>query len=93
VTRGRQCDEGAAVERTVSGPAGVTGATAETPQWRKSRFSNPSGDCVEVVRFPDGEVGVRNSRDRTGPSLVFTAAELAAFVLGVKAGEFDDLIS
>jgi hypothetical protein len=36
-------------------------------------------------------VAVRNSRDPYGPALVYTSAEIAAFLEGAKAGEFDDL--
>jgi hypothetical protein len=59
--------------------------------WRKSRASNASGECVEVASLPDGQVAVRNSRDPQGPALVYTRAEIAAFLDGAKAGEFDDL--
>jgi hypothetical protein len=59
--------------------------------WRKSRWSNPSGNCVEVAALPDGAVAVRNSRHPSGPALVYTRAEISAFLAGVKGGEFDDL--
>jgi hypothetical protein len=59
--------------------------------WRKSLASNPSGNCVEVAPLPDGSVAVRNSRDPGGPALVYTRAELAAFLTGARNGEFDDL--
>ena len=55
--------------------------------WHKSTFSGNNG-CVEVARLGDGAV-VRDTKDRSGPVLRFTEAEWAAFVAGVKAGEFD----
>ena len=60
-------------------------------QWRKSQASNPSGNCVEVAGLPDGDVAMRNSRHPSGPALVYTRAEVAAFLAGVRNGEFDDL--
>jgi Domain of unknown function (DUF397) len=63
----------------------------ERVQWRKSTASNPSGNCVELAALPDGSVAVRNSRDPAGAALVYTRAEVAAFLAGVKNGEFDDL--
>lgn len=62
--------------------------------WLKSRRSNPSGNCVEVAELPDGAgIAVRNSRDPEGPALIYTAAEIAAFILGAKDGDFDHLIT
>jgi len=71
-------------------PNGIRGD--EVPgTWRKSTASNPSGSCVEVMQLPAGDVAVRNSRHPAGPALIYTRAEVAAFLAGVKAGEFDDL--
>jgi len=58
--------------------------------WRKSTRSAQQGDCVEAAFLPDGGVAVRDSKDRTGPALIFTAAEWSAFTGGVKDGEFDE---
>ena len=59
--------------------------------WRKSQASNPSGACVEVAELDGGAVAVRNSRHPSGPALIYTRAEIEAFLIGVKNGEFDDL--
>jgi hypothetical protein len=57
--------------------------------WQKSRRSATNGACVEVAKLPAGRIGVRDSKDQSGPVLVFTPAEWDAFVGGVKDGEFD----
>ena len=70
---------------------GVKAGDLGSVQWRKSSASNPSGNCVEAVALPDGLVALRNSREPGGAALVYTKAEMAAFLVGVKNGEFDDL--
>jgi len=58
-------------------------------QWRKSTKSGPYTDnCVEVA-FVDEAIAVRDSKNPTGPVLLFTTAEWDAFVGGAKDGEFD----
>ena len=54
--------------------------------WTKSTKSGGGDDCVEVS-FADGLVGVRHSKDPTGPMLVYTQSEWDAFTGGVAAGE------
>lgn len=59
--------------------------------WRKSTVSNPSGNCVELGELAGGSIGMRNSRHPAGPVIVYTRAEISAFLQGVRNGEFDDL--
>ncbi len=70
---------------------GIPADQLPVARWRKSRVSNPTGSCVEVAELPGGAVAVRNSRHPSGPALIYTRAEVAAFLAGVKHGEFDDL--
>jgi hypothetical protein len=61
-------------------------------RWRKSSFSggNDNGNgCVEVAFHHDGAVLVRDTKDRSIPARRYPAAEWAAFLAGVQAGEFD----
>ena len=67
-------------------------ASSLNARWIKSRHSNAEGNCVEVATLLDGDVAMRNSRDPDGPALVYTPAEVAAFVAGAKEGEFDHLL-
>lgn len=60
--------------------------------WRKSRHSNPNGNCVELAELPGGSVAIRNSRHPAGPALVYTGSEIMAFLRGAKDGEFDHLV-
>ncbi|MET9504506.1 DUF397 domain-containing protein [Streptomyces sp. NPDC006259] len=72
-------------------PNGVR-ASALGARWIKSSHSNAEGNCVEVAVLEGGGVAMRNSRDPEGPALVYTPAEVAAFVAGAKGGEFDHLL-
>jgi hypothetical protein len=56
-------------------------------QWRRSSDCT-SGTCVEVADAED-RVLVRDSKDPAAAPLTFTREEWAAFVAGVKRGEFD----
>ncbi|MEU7240746.1 DUF397 domain-containing protein [Streptomyces sparsogenes] len=58
--------------------------------WRKSSFSGGDGpNCVELARRADTAL-IRESDD---PRVVLTTTRprLAAFIAGVKAGDFDHL--
>jgi hypothetical protein len=56
--------------------------------WFKSTRSSGNGNCVEVAIL-DRAVAVRDTKDRSGPVLLFTPAEWDSFVAGTKNGEFD----
>ncbi|MEU0502486.1 DUF397 domain-containing protein [Nocardia sp. NPDC005998] len=56
--------------------------------WFKSSRSSASQECVEVAFLDDGQIGVRDSKNPTGPALVFTPGEWDAFTAGVADGEF-----
>jgi hypothetical protein len=61
--------------------------------WVKSHFSSPSGNCVELAQLADGAgIAVRNSRDPQGPAMLYTRAEIEAFIRGAAAGDFDSFV-
>ena len=56
--------------------------------WAKSTYSNTNGACVETTFTGDGEVLVRDTKDKgEGPTLRFPPAVWDAFIKGVKNGE------
>jgi hypothetical protein len=53
-------------------------------KWRKSSYSGQSGgNCIEVADA-DSRVLVRDTKDRTGPTLRFTADAWRRFAKQVK---------
>lgn len=57
-------------------------------KWFKAKSSQTT-NCVEVAFVEEGYVAVRDTKDRDGGTLVYTPSEWAAFVEGVRLGEFD----
>ncbi len=71
---------------------GVRASDLTGVSWRKSGRSG-AGNCVELAELSrGGAVAVRNSRFPDGPALVYTRSEIEALILGVKDGDFDDLL-
>lgn len=70
-------------------PRRVLPDTLVRVRWRTSSRSQTS-NCVEVAPLGAGiAVALRDSKDRSGPVLVFDRARWADFVSGAKAGIFD----
>ncbi|MGN9812155.1 DUF397 domain-containing protein [Micromonospora sp. BQ11] len=67
----------------------VLAQLADAP-WRTSTRSQTS-NCVEVAPLRDSPVAValRDSKDRSGPVLLFDRAGWLGFLAGTKSGEFD----
>jgi hypothetical protein len=57
--------------------------------WRKSSHSGKEGNCVELVRTGDGGTTFRDSHDPHGPTLIYPARHMAAFLAAAKDGDFD----
>ncbi|WP_433627195.1 DUF397 domain-containing protein [Nocardia sp. CA-120079] len=58
-------------------------------RWFKSNRSSASRDCVEVAFLSSDFVGVRDSKNPSGPALVFTPDQWDAFTTAVADGKFN----
>lgn len=65
----------------------ANGNCAEVTAWRKSSHSIANGDCAEVGQ--DGAVvGVRDSKDKNGPVMIFSDAEWNDFLYGIRQNAY-----
>ncbi|MET8047793.1 DUF397 domain-containing protein [Streptosporangium sp. NPDC005286] len=58
-----------------------------TPAWRKSTLSDGGNGCVEVATNLPGVVAVRDSKDPSGPVLIFSPTTWHSFLSGIRSGE------
>ena len=57
--------------------------------WRKASASDANSGCVEAASLPSGLVGVRDSRDRSGPAIAVSASAWGSFIADARSGCFD----
>ncbi|SHE95176.1 DUF397 domain-containing protein [Streptoalloteichus hindustanus] len=58
--------------------------------WRKSsRSNNGANNCVEVAGIMGCSAAVRDSKNPTGPALIFPPAAFTALVTAVKTGRLN----
>jgi hypothetical protein len=60
--------------------------------WIKASASIGNGACVELAKVGDGRIALRDSKNPQTPPLLYTHAEIAAFLDGAKKLEFDHLL-
>lgn len=61
--------------------------------WHKPWSGGNGGNCLEAMKLADGRIAVRQSTDPDGPALIYTPAEMNAFIQGAKEGAADFLLS
>jgi uncharacterized protein DUF397 len=57
-------------------------------EWRKSTRSDGPNDCVELAPLVNGGAAIRDTKNREQGMLVLDRPGWAAFLKGVKTGEF-----
>jgi hypothetical protein len=66
----------------------MTAREEEPPSWFKSSRSAGNGACVEVAITP-AYIGIRDSKNATGPALAVDRHAWSEFIEAVRAGNFD----
>jgi hypothetical protein len=70
---------------------GMVAGDVAGARWVKASVCDAINSCVEVAEVGENEIAMRNSRFPDGPALVFTRAEVRAFINGATKGEFDGM--
>lgn len=55
--------------------------------WRKSSRSWGNGNCVEAAQLPEGQVGVRDSKNPRGGVIRFSPSGWNSFLAGLQGGK------
>jgi hypothetical protein len=71
---------------------GMPAAGLEDVEWQSAQRGGQQATRVEMALLPEGSIAMRNARHPGGPALIYTQAEIAAFIAGAKDGDFDDLL-
>lgn len=69
----------------------ISPAGSDSTVWKKSSRSNGNGgnNCVEVAQLDTSVIAVRDSKNPSGPALIFNSASWTEFLNSAKNGEFD----
>ncbi|GAA4390389.1 hypothetical protein GCM10023088_66220 [Actinomadura verrucosospora] len=72
-------------------PMTTVGHFAPPPVWRKSSRSLGGTDCVETARLDSigHTVGIRDSKDPSGPHIAITSARWRLLAEQIKQGRHD----
>jgi hypothetical protein len=55
----------------------------EALNWFTSTYSSGNGECVEAARLPEGGMAIRDTKNRAGAMLSFSATTWRAFLAEV----------
>jgi hypothetical protein len=67
--------------------AAVSAAALSGATWQRSSHSTAANNCVETARLASGRLAVRDSKDPSGPALLFSAGAWTDFVRAVSAAD------
>ena len=67
----------------------ASNAESMQAEWIASSVSTGGHNCVQIAALATGDIGVRDSKDPSGPALLLRPEAWSAFIADVRAGEFD----